>query len=663
VNTDRMRERKLFRPAIGAGATVLCGLILWGTPQLGETWVNASYDTLFRFGSHAVTNEVAVILMDDAARRQLGPQPGGLWPRASHAKLLNKLAKDGCPLVVFDVVFSTRIAPETDETLERAIKRMPAMVLAGKQDQIEHPDLDGNQMVLPYGPFLAAAGSNNWGVAWLVADKRDQIVRRHWPFPSPDDTLPSLPWVAAELFGARLSKTPQERWLRYYAKDGACSRFDYHFALGKPDGYFTNKIVFVGDKERDLKRTPYTSWTGESSSGVEILATQFLNLVNGDWLRRPHRAVEICLLTIVGIAFGAGLQFLNRWVGGLVTLAAILAVTMGAVLLGHFSNIWFPWLIIVGGQLPCAWLCALPRTSKRARTEVAPGGTVVVDIPYTPDYNRVCKLGKGGFGEVWLVRNAIGQWQALKVVYRDNFENEHHYNYEFAGIEKYKPVSEKHQGLMRIELISQKRPEGYYYYVMELGDAQFPGWEKQPALYKPRDLGILREKAYGRRLPPKECVRIVAALADALDFLHQQGLTHRDIKPANIIFVNGQPKLADVGLVTQVRLPDQTTTQVGTPGYMPPEPEPQGTVQADIYALGMVLYVISTGATPQLFPELSKTLFERSSSAEFLRLNPVILKACHPNRAQRFHSASEFRDALLALTDLDQPGSSDPATS
>jgi serine/threonine protein kinase len=143
------------------------------------------------------------------------------------------------------------------------------------------------------------------------------------------------------------------------------------------------------------------------------------------------------------------------------------------------------------------------------------------------------------------------------------------------------------------------------------------------------------------------------ALADALDFLHQQGLTHRDIKPANIIFVNGQPKLADVGLVTQARLPDQTTTQVGTPGYMPPEPEPVGTVQADIYALGMVLYVISTGATPQLFPELSKTLFERSSSAEFLRLNPVILKACHPDRAQRFHTASEFRDALLALTDLD----------
>jgi serine/threonine protein kinase len=59
--------------------------------------------------------------------------------------------------------------------------------------------------------------------------------------------------------------------------------------------------------------------------------------------------------------------------------------------------------------------------------------------------------------------------------------------------------------------------------------------------------------------------------------------------------VQGRPKLADVGLVAEITPADKENTSVGTPGYMPPAPEPVGTPQADIYGLGMVLYVISTG--------------------------------------------------------------------
>ena len=84
-------------------------------------------------------------------------------------------------------------------------------------------------------------------------------------------------------------------------------------------------------------------------------------------------------------------------------------------------------------------------------------------------------------------------------------------------------------------------------------------------------------------------------MCEALEFLHSQGLTHRDIKPGNIIFIKGQPKLADVGLIAEIRHNLSELTWVGTPAYMPPPPEPPGTVQADIYGLGMVLYVILTG--------------------------------------------------------------------
>ena len=103
--------------------------------------------------------------------------------------------------------------------------------------------------------------------------------------------------------------------------------------------------------------------------------------------------------------------------------------------------------------------------------------------------------------------------------------------------------------------------------------------------------------------PTRECLRIGLELSDALNFLHRQGLTHRDIKPQNVIFVNGRPKLADLGLIAEIRPPDQKRTLVGTPGYMPPPPELPGTPQADIYALGVVLYVLSTGRNPAFFPE------------------------------------------------------------
>jgi len=146
-----------------------------------------------------------------------------------------------------------------------------------------------------------------------------------------------------------------------------------------------------------------------------------------------------------------------------------------------------------------------------------------------------------------------------------------------------------------------------------------------------------------------ECLRIGIALSEALDFLHRQGMTHRDIKPQNIIFINGQPKLADLGLITDIRSSDQVRTLVGTPGYMPPPPERPGTAQADIYALGVMLYVISTGGSPAAFPAIATTLVSGDSPEEFFPLNDIILKACQPMPADRYASAAEMRLALQTV--------------
>ena len=128
-------------------------------------------------------------------------------------------------------------------------------------------------------------------------------------------------------------------------------------------------------------------------------------------------------------------------------------------------------------------------------------------------------------------------------------------------------------------------------------------------------------------MPADECLRFGLLLADALGALHREGLAHRDIKPSNIIFVEGVPKLADIGLVAT----SGQRSFVGTEGYVPPEGP--GTPQADIYSLGKVLYEISMGKDRLDFPELSSNLDERADKDRLLQLNEVLLKACANNPA------------------------------
>src|SRR5262249_30292729 len=97
----------------------LCGLVLWGTSS-GEGLVNASYDYLFRFGTRTVTNKIVLVVMDNRSFANLHQVRGQPWDRALHAKLLNQLADDGCPLVVFDVFFERTNEPATDKALAAA---------------------------------------------------------------------------------------------------------------------------------------------------------------------------------------------------------------------------------------------------------------------------------------------------------------------------------------------------------------------------------------------------------------------------------------------------------------------------------------------------------------------------------------------------------------
>jgi CHASE2 domain-containing sensor protein len=664
VKFKALIQRHLLGPLPGALLVIGCGLWLWSAPP-GEHWVNGSYDYLFRFGARPVTNSVAVVLMDNEAHDQLQQTRGLPWDRGLHAQLLRKLAADDCALVVFDSFFRETNDSEKDTALAEAMRQQCRVVLMARQTDLAHPDIDGVRFMLPAELFLNAARSN-CGVAWLTPDL-DSVVRKHWPFPSPGPH-PSLSWTAAELAGARLDPESRERWIRYYGANGPWANLSYGFALNQAPGYFRGKIVFVGnqpattmvDNEPDKFVTPFTQRTGEATGGVQIMTTIFLNLLNDDWLRRPPPWLEALGLVASGTLLVFGLRGRRALTASVIAIAAAITVALGAVSWSHWTNYWFPWLVIAGGQVPCALAWTLATQRARRPVEV-PVPLRSGNLPETPDYELIDPpFGQGAYGKVWLARNAIGQWQALKVVYLENFgQNTDPYEREFSGIKRYKPISNKHPGLLRVDFVSNRKAEGYFYYVMELGDALDGGWETQPSTYKPRDLASERNRAPGRRLPVRECVRIGLALSEALEFLHQQGLTHRDIKLQNIILVDGQPKLADVGLVSEIRPPETDGTYLGTPGYMPPPPEVPGSPQADIYALGMVLYASSTGNNPAYFPDLATILVDGKGHANFIRLNAIVLKACNPDRELRYTSAGEMhRD----LQDLHRFLETDPPT-
>ena len=289
------------------------------------------------------------------------------------------------------------------------------------------------------------------------------------------------------------------------------------------------------------------------------------------------------------------------------------------------------------------------------------GDPSAVQAREIPDHELLGLIGRGSYGEVWLARNAIGTLRAVKIVHREGFGRVEHFEREFKGLLKFEPISRSHDGLVDVLQIGRRDDAGYFFYVMELADAsEVPSATCQvssgkgasaqapytshltPDTYSPRTLRS-ELQALGS-LPPAECVNLGLKLASALEYLHANGLVHRDIKPSNIIFVNGEPKLADIGLVTAI---DEAQSLVGTVGYIPPEGP--GTPQADLYSLGKVLYEIAFGKDRQDFPQLPPDLQSHPDYAALLELNEIILKACETHPRGRYQSATALSEDLELL--------------
>lgn len=267
--------------------------------------------------------------------------------------------------------------------------------------------------------------------------------------------------------------------------------------------------------------------------------------------------------------------------------------------------------------------------------------------PAIPDHELLQPIGRGSYGEVWLARSVLGTLRAVKIVRRAAFSSPRPFEREFAGIQRFEPLSRTHDGLVDILQVGRSEEGGFFYYVMELADpmpAPTPAPEQaaSPLGYTPRSLAS--ELSARRSLPTTECIHHFHGLALALAHLHRAGLVHRDIKPSNIIFVNGVAKFADVGLVASA---DDSLSYVGTEGFIPPEGA--GTIRADIFSLGKVLYEAATGRDRHEFPTLPLEREDLEKSSGLLELNSLWLKACATQPAERYASADDLAADLALL--------------
>ena len=84
------------------------------------------------------------------------------------------------------------------------------------------------------------------------------------------------------------------------------------------------------------------------------------------------------------------------------------------------------------------------------------------DAPDIPDFELLRCIGRGSYGEVWLARNILGTYRAVKIVERKAFRDEEAFEREFSGLQQFEPVSREHDGFVAILHVSRNRAAGFF---------------------------------------------------------------------------------------------------------------------------------------------------------------------------------------------------------
>jgi len=245
-------------------------------------------------------------------------------------------------------------------------------------------------------------------------------------------------------------------------------------------------------------------------------------------------------------------------------------------------------------------------------------------------FELIESLGSGGMGTVWRARDvALEREVALKEVRApDGGTDEEGDRVRQRALREAKALARlSHPNVVTVHQVIED--ETYPWIVMEL----VPGGSVQDAL----DQGDM---------PPREAARIGAAVLAALRAAHEAGVLHRDVKPANVLLgPNDRVLLTDFGIAAMEGTSPLTATGsiIGSPEYLAPErvlghtPRPE----ADLWSLGMLLYVAVEGLSP----------FRRANT--MATLGAVLHEPLPaPRRAQ---ALGPIIEALLAKDPADRP--------
>ncbi|MFE9375893.1 Stk1 family PASTA domain-containing Ser/Thr kinase [Streptomyces sp. NPDC006855] len=179
---------------------------------------------------------------------------------------------------------------------------------------------------------------------------------------------------------------------------------------------------------------------------------------------------------------------------------------------------------------------------------------------------------------------------------------------------------------------------------------------------------VLRERG---ALQPRAALDILEPVLAALGAAHRAGFVHRDMKPENVLIGDdGRVKVADFGLVRAVGTATDTTgSLLGTVSYLAPEQIEHGTAdtRSDVYACGVVLYEMLTGAKPHTGENAAQVIYQHLNSdvpapsaavpGLPVALDSLVASATARNPEVRPHDAvlllAETREARAGLTEAE----------
>lgn len=269
-------------------------------------------------------------------------------------------------------------------------------------------------------------------------------------------------------------------------------------------------------------------------------------------------------------------------------------------------------------------------------------------------YTIIRLLGSGGMGEVYLAQHPrLPRRDALKLLPR-----------EWSADEEYRARFNREADLAStlwhphiVGVHDRGEEDGQLWISMDFVDGL--------------DAARLLTDRYPAGMPVEDVVRIVTAVASALDYAHKQHLLHRDVKPANIMLTHVDDEagqrilLTDFGIarnVNDISGLTKTNMTVGTVAYCSPEQllgeDLDG--RADQYSLAATAFHLLTGS--QLFPSTNPAVvISRHLNIsppdltdyrpELAKLNPAFAIGLAKRREDRFKRCSDFAHALNEQND------------